>query len=114
MKKKKNLMDFMKRIITGFMKEGRPGTAHVYQSTYNRILDFMGGRPMDFAELTPSWLKALAASVEQHFYVYADAPCRLFPGGRPGAGFGLAPAVPRCIHRYSGDGEAGGRSRSVP
>lgn len=58
MKKKKNLMDFMKRIITGFMKEGRPGTAHVYQSTYNRILDFMGGRPMDFAELTPSWLKA--------------------------------------------------------
>ena len=51
-------MGFMKRIITGFMKEGRPGTAHVYQSTYNRVLDFMGGRPMDFAELTPSWLKA--------------------------------------------------------
>ena len=58
MKKKKNLMDFMKRIITGFMKEGRPGTAHVYQSTYNRVLDFMGGRPLPFAELTPSWLKA--------------------------------------------------------
>lgn len=54
MKKKKNLMDFMKRIITGFMKEGRPGTAHVYQSTYNRVLDFMGGRPLPFAELTPS------------------------------------------------------------
>ena len=58
MKKKKNLMDFMKRVITGFMKEGRPGTAHVYQSTYNRVLDFMGGRPLPFAELTPSWLKA--------------------------------------------------------
>ena len=56
--KKKNLMEFMKRVIAGFVKEGRPGTAHVYQSTYNRILDFMGGRPMDFAELTPSWLKA--------------------------------------------------------
>ena len=49
--KKKNLMEFMKRVIAGFVKEGRPGTAHVYQSTYNRILDFMGGRPMDFAEL---------------------------------------------------------------
>ena len=47
-----------KRVITGFMKEGRPGTAHVYQSTYNRVLDFMGGRPLPFAELTPSWLKA--------------------------------------------------------
>ena len=58
MKKKKNLMNFMKRVITGFMKEGRPGTAHVYQSTYNRVLDFMGGRPLPFAELTPSWLKA--------------------------------------------------------
>ena len=54
--KKKNLMEFMKRVIAGFVTEGRPGTAHVYQSTYNRILDFMGGRPMDFAELTPSWL----------------------------------------------------------
>ena len=63
MKKKKNLMDFMKRIITGFMKEGRPGTAHVYQSTYNRILDFMGGRPMDFAELRkPSRITCFPAS----------------------------------------------------
>ena len=52
--KKKNLMEFMKRVIAGFVKEGRPGTAHVYQSTYNRILDFMGGRPMDFAELIPA------------------------------------------------------------
>ena len=28
--KKKNLMEFMKRVIAGFVKEGRLGTAHVY------------------------------------------------------------------------------------
>lgn len=56
--KEKNLMDFMKRVIDCLVKEGRPGTAHVYQSTYNRVADFMGGRPLAFTELTSSWLKA--------------------------------------------------------
>ncbi len=55
---KKNLMDFMQKVIADFVQEDRPGTAHVYQSTYNRIADFMGGRPLAFAEITPSWLKA--------------------------------------------------------
>lgn len=56
--KEKNLMKFMKQVIARFEQEGRPGTAHVYQSTYNRIYDFMGGRPLIFSELTSSWLKA--------------------------------------------------------
>lgn len=56
--RKKNLMDFMKRIIAGFVREGRPGTAHVYQSTYNRIADFIGNNQLTFDEITPTWLKA--------------------------------------------------------
>lgn len=56
--RKKNLMDFMKRIIAGFVREGRPGTAHVYQSTYNRIADFTGNCQLTFDEITPIWLKA--------------------------------------------------------
>lgn len=51
-------MEFMKQIISGFIKEGRHGTAHVYQSTYNRINDFIGGRVLTFSEITPSWLKS--------------------------------------------------------
>lgn len=53
-----NLMDFMKQIIANLLKEGRYGTAHVYQSTYNRIVDFTGRYSMNFDDLTPIWLKA--------------------------------------------------------
>ena len=143
MKKKKNLMDFMKRVITGFMKEGRPGTAHVYQSTYNRVLDFMGGRPLPFAELTPSWLKAfqnylLSRQLQWNsistymrmlravYFRAVDeglAPARfrlfhgvytgLFPGGRRGAGSGTVPPVSWRIYRYTGNGEAGNRCRTL-
>lgn len=56
--KEKNLMDFMTAVIECFRTEGRPGTAHVYQSTYNRIDDFTGGCPPAFSDITPAWLKA--------------------------------------------------------
>lgn len=56
--KEKNLTSFMQKLIVSFLQEGRLGTAHVYQSTYNRIKSFTGGRPLKFNELTPSWLKA--------------------------------------------------------
>lgn len=64
--KEKNLMDFMKKVIARFHEEGRPGTAHVYQSTYNRIYRFTGGRPLMFSELTPSWLKAFQSYLLSH------------------------------------------------
>lgn len=53
-----NLMDFMKQIIANLLKEGRYGTAHVYQSTYNRISDFIGNNSITFEQLNPAWLKA--------------------------------------------------------
>lgn len=56
--KERNLTSFMQKLIVRLQQEGRPGTAHVYQSTYNRIRSFTGGRPLKFSELTPSWLKA--------------------------------------------------------
>ncbi|WP_288180303.1 phage integrase SAM-like domain-containing protein, partial [Bacteroides sp. CAG:633] len=31
---------------------------HVYRSTLHRILDFTGGQPLTFGEVTPLWLKA--------------------------------------------------------
>lgn len=56
--KKSNFMNFMKRLIIQLHQEGRLGTAHVYQSTYNRIKDFTGGQTVNFAQITPSWLKS--------------------------------------------------------
>lgn len=56
--KEKNLMNFMKQLIDRLLEEGRQGTAHVYQSTYNRICDFVGKRSLVFTDITPSWLKA--------------------------------------------------------
>lgn len=65
------------------------------------------------AESFPELPAVPAASVEQHFYLYADAPCRLFPGGRRGAGSGTVPPVSRRIYRYTGNGEAGNRCRTL-
>ena len=39
-------------------EEQRMGTAHVYQSTLNRIKDFMEQNSISFEEVTPVWLKA--------------------------------------------------------
>lgn len=48
----------MQKLIVNFLQEGRLDTAHVYQSTYNRIKNFTGGHPLKINELTLSWLKA--------------------------------------------------------
>lgn len=51
-----NLMTYMVNVIHRFKEEGRMGTAHVYQSTLNRIADFTKGEPPGFKQLTPHWL----------------------------------------------------------
>ena len=58
MKKKEHLTTYMDLIIQQLEAEGRLGTAHVYRSTLHRILDFTGGQPLTFGEVTPLWLKA--------------------------------------------------------
>lgn len=53
---KKNLTDYMAALVTQLESEERMGTAHVYRSTLNRILDFTGGVPLAFNKVTPLWL----------------------------------------------------------
>lgn len=57
MKKEKCLTDYMASIVATMHKEGRLGTAHVYNSTLNRILDFNGNSPLKFNRITPHWLQ---------------------------------------------------------
>lgn len=56
--KEKNVMDFMTDVIAKLQQEGRMGTAHVYQSTSNRVKEFIGERPLKFSEINPAWLNA--------------------------------------------------------
>lgn len=58
MMNKTNFMAYMATQISGFREEQRMGTAHVYQSTFNRVNDFVGKVPFEFKEVTPLWLKA--------------------------------------------------------
>lgn len=57
-KGKESLTAYMAALILQLEKEGRPGTAHVYRSTLRRVLDFTGGVPLSFCEVTPLWLKS--------------------------------------------------------
>lgn len=57
-KKKECLTAYMAAIVRKLEDEGRMGTAHVYRSTLNRILDFTGGRTLPFGAVTPYWLKS--------------------------------------------------------
>lgn len=50
------LTQFVTELIDQLRKEQRNGTAHVYQSTLNRLNRFVGERPMTFRLLTPQWL----------------------------------------------------------
>ena len=58
MKEKESLTAYMTTLVGQIEAEGRIGTAHVYRSTLHRVLDFTGGQPLTFAEVTPFWLKA--------------------------------------------------------
>ena len=54
--KKVNLTQFITELIGQLRKEQRDGTAHVYQSTLNRIVRFTGGKPITFGQLNAQWL----------------------------------------------------------
>lgn len=54
--KKVNLTQFITELIGQLRKEQRDGTAHVYQSTLNRIIRFTDGRPITFGQLNAQWL----------------------------------------------------------
>ena len=55
---KTNLSAYMAMTVSKLKEEQRMGTAHVYQSTLNRIKDFMEQDSISFEEVTPVWLKA--------------------------------------------------------
>ena len=55
---KTNLSAYMAMTVSQLKEEQRMGTAHVYQSTLNRIKDFMEQNSVSFEEVTPVWLKA--------------------------------------------------------
>lgn len=54
--KKVNLTQFITELINQLRREQRDGTAHVYQSTLNRLMRFTGGKPMTFGQLNAQWL----------------------------------------------------------
>lgn len=54
---KTNLSAYMAMTVSQLKEEQRMGTAHVYQSTLNRIKDFMEQDSISFEEVTPVWLK---------------------------------------------------------
>ena len=54
--KKVLLTQFMENLIEVLVREQRDGTAHVYQSTLNRLRGFVEGREITFHQLTPEWL----------------------------------------------------------
>ena len=57
----KDFMVFMSSVIIRLRNMERMGTLHVYQSTQNRIADFMGDRSLSFEEINPLWLQAFQA-----------------------------------------------------
>ena len=57
----KDFMVFMSSVIIHLRNMERMGTLHVYQSTQNRIADFMGDRSLSFEEINPLWLQAFQA-----------------------------------------------------
>ena len=49
----KDFMVYMSSVITRLRKMERMGTLHVYRSTLNRIVDFMGDRSLSLEEINP-------------------------------------------------------------
>lgn len=52
-----NFILFMKQVAGGLRAEGNYGTAHVYRSTLNAVLNFHGNRFLECRQITPEWLK---------------------------------------------------------
>ena len=106
-----NLFAYMASVVSQLKEERRMGTAHVYQSTLRRVMEFEGEETLDFKDLTPAWLK----SFQDHLLdsLHAHAPCHLLPrGGRRCCALSFA-AFQRCIYRHQGDGEARGGRRDL-
>ena len=51
------VLTFMKQVAKGLQVEGNFGTAHVYRSSLNAIIDYRGARDFVFSEVTSEWLK---------------------------------------------------------
>lgn len=54
--KKVLLAHFVTKLIEELKLEQRYGTAHVYQSTLNRLIHFTDGEKLYFSHLSPGWL----------------------------------------------------------
>ena len=86
---KTNLSAYMAMTVSQLKEEQRMGTAHVYQSTLNRIKDFMEQDSISFEEV--------------NFHVYEDVACHLFPCRRRWAGSLSAQAVQGSIYGNKGN-----------
>lgn len=53
-----DFMVYLSAVASRLHSMERLGTAHVYRSTFNRVNDFVGGKPLAFEDITPTWLQA--------------------------------------------------------
>jgi len=88
-----NLFAYMASVVSQLKEERRMGTAHVYQSTLRRVMEFEGEETLDFKDLTPAWLK----SFQDHLL---DSRLQWN-------------TVSTYIYRHQGDGEARGGRRDL-
>lgn len=52
-----NLILFMKQVANGLRESGNFGTAHIYRSSMNAVIEFNGNDTLPFRKLTPEFLK---------------------------------------------------------
>ena len=105
---KTNLSAYMAMTVSQLKEEQRMGTAHVYQSTLNRIKDFMEQDSISFEEVTPVWLKAFQEYLlerQLHWNTISTFACHLFPCRRRWAGSLSAQAVQGSIYGNKGNCE---------
>lgn len=61
--KKESLISFMRETAAELQRRGNLGTAHVYRSSTNAILAFLGTDKFQFRQLTPEWVKKFEVSL---------------------------------------------------
>ena len=115
-----NLFAYMASVVSQLKEERRMGTAHVYQSTLRRVMEFEGEETLDFKDLTPAWLKSFQDhlldsrlqwnTVSTYMRMLRAIYFRAVDDG-------VAPyrsrLFQRCIYRHQGDGEARGGRRDL-
>ncbi len=115
-----NLFAYMASVVSQLKEERRMGTAHVYQSTLRRVMEFEGEETLDFKDLTPAWLKSFQDHLLDSRLQWNTVSTYMrmlraiyFPrGGRRCCALSFA-AFQRCIYRHQGDGEARGGRRDL-